>query len=372
MASFRQLGVSNELVKGIAELGIKTPTQIQEQAIPFLIQVGADFVGQAQTGTGKTAAFGLPVLHRINVNQQQVQAVILAPTRELGQQIAKQLFKYTKYLEDKIFIELACGGMPIGEQIKRLKRPTHVVVATPGRLVELIQKQIVDLKNIRTVALDEADEMLSMGFKDDLDYILSHTPRSKKTWLFSATIPQGVQQIISNYLSENAKKVQIDKKFAVNKGIKHLYLEATLEEKVETLIEFLETKDNQRGIVFCRTKVGVQKLAEDLKEEHFSVEALHGDLTQKERDKVMRAFKNDSLQFLVTTDLVARGIDVQGLEFVIHFQLPEKTEFYTHRSGRTARGGKTGLSLAIITPDDKKHLNKIASNLDIEITPYKM
>ena len=369
MSTFAALGIQKEYIKSIKEIGISTPTEIQEKTIPILLKSKTDFIGLAQTGTGKTAAFGLPVLHQIDAVNENIQALILSPTRELVQQIKKQLFKFTKYSENKIFVEAVFGGEKIDRQINNLKRTTHVVVATPGRLIDLIERGSVDISHVKTVVLDEADEMLSMGFKQDLNRILKFTTKSdRKTWLFSATMPDEIKRIVKTYMDANAPRVEIDRNALVNANIRHQYARTTLKEKTDDIVTFLEKRQAHRGIIFCRTKAGAQNLAKQLIEEGFSTAALEGDMQQKERDKVMRAFKNESLQYLISTDVSARGIDVKGLEFVIHHQLPEQLEYYTHRSGRTARAGETGTSLAFILPSEIEKIHQIQKELNIKFT----
>ncbi len=366
MATFSALGIRKEYIEALKELGIKNPTEIQEKTIPILLSSKTDFIGLAQTGTGKTAAFGLPILHNINAALPYTQALILAPTRELVQQIKKQLFKFTKYSDDKIFVEGVYGGEKIDIQMKSLKRTTHIIVATPGRLLDLIERGEVDLKKISTLVLDEADEMLSMGFKQDLNRILKFTSGSRNTWLFSATMPEEILKIIKTYMAANTPKVAVNKNDLVNVNITHQYIKTEVKDKVNLLIKILERRSTDRGIIFCRTKAGVQNLTAQLKEEGFSVEALEGDMQQKERDKVMRAFKNGSLQVLISTDVSARGIDVDNLAFIIHHQLPEQLEYYTHRSGRTARAGKTGFSIALIVPNEVQRIHEIQKELGIK------
>ena len=372
MSAFLGLSIGKNYVKALKELGIKSPTQIQAETIPVLLKSKTDFIGLAQTGTGKTAAFGLPILQEINPSSTAVQALILAPTRELVQQIKKQLFKFTKYTDDKIFVEAVFGGEKIEKQIKALQRTTHIVVATPGRLLDLIERGDVNLKQISTLVLDEADEMLSMGFKQDLNRILKYTSGTSNTWLFSATMPEEIQKIIKTYMATNAVRVTINKNVLVNANITHQYVKTTISEKVSLLINLLEKKGNQRGIIFCRTKAGTQNLTKILIEEGFSVAALEGDMQQKERDKVMRAFKNENLQVLISTDVSARGIDVNNLEFIIHHQLPEKLEYYTHRSGRTARAGKSGFSIALILPNELQKIKEIENELSINFNEINL
>ena len=368
MSTFLSLGIRKEFIKSIKELGINIPTEIQERGIPILLGKKTDFVGLAQTGTGKTATFGLPIVQKIDPNKNDIQALILSPTRELVQQIKKQLFKYTKYYDHKVFVEAVYGGEKIERQIHNLQRTTHVIVATPGRLIDLIERGNINLKEINTLVLDEADEMLSMGFKQDLNRILKYTSGHRNTWLFSATMPDEIKRIIKTYMDANAHRVEIDRNSIVNSNIKHQYLITTIKEKTLSIIRFLESSNEDRGIIFCRTKSGTQNLTKLLKEEGFSIGALEGDMQQKVRDKVMRAFKNGNLQYLISTDVSARGIDVNGLAFIIHHQLPDFIDYYTHRSGRTARGGKKGLSIALILSNELQKIHEIEKNLNIKFT----
>jgi len=368
--TFLDLGVSKELNKGLQEIGIKVPTKIQELAIPTLINDKTDFVGKAQTGTGKTAAFGIPVLSKIDHTKPYVQVLILAPTRELVQQIAKQLFKFTKYTE-KVYVESVYGGEKINIQMGRLKRTTHIVVATPGRLIDLIQRKAVDISKINTIVMDEADEMLSMGFKKELTTILSKTKGERNIWLFSATIPSSLNEIISTYVRKDAINVAIDKKDAVNKGIDHQFVVGEEMNKIDTLTYFLKTRKQDRGIIFTKTKVAARTLKKQLETKNYEIGLLEGEMTQKDRDKVMRAFRNKKLQLLVSTDVAARGIDVANLAFVIHYQLPDQVEYYTHRSGRTARAGKTGISLALVTRAEVKSIREIEKQLNIRFNQIR-
>jgi ATP-dependent RNA helicase DeaD len=362
--TFKELGVNKNIVKGLKELNIINPTQIQKETISVLLNGDTDLIGQAQTGTGKTAAYGVPLLHRVNPKVDKVQGLILCPTRELGLQIAKQLFKFTKHT-DKIFTECIYGGEQIEKQISNLRRPTQIIVATPGRLIELVKKKAVDLTYVKTVILDEADEMLSMGFKDQLDEILTYLSRVENKWLFSATMPQGIQQIIKRHISKTAHRIEVSGKNVVNKNIKHQFVLCDDNEKLSVLMQFLKSDTKARGVVFCKTKEAAQKLNQQLQSQKVKVDAIHGDLKQIERNKVMRAFKNEKLRVLVATDLAARGIDVEGLAFVVHYQLPDKEEYYTHRSGRTARAGKEGVSLALVNHKEMKSLRYFQKALNI-------
>ncbi|MCB9361421.1 MAG: DEAD/DEAH box helicase [Flavobacteriales bacterium] len=364
MGNFEELGVRKDFIKGLTELNIVEPTEIQTEVIPLLLTTTTDLVGQAQTGTGKTAAYGLPLLHQIDPKKNVVQGLILCPTRELGQQVAKQLFKFTKYT-DKIFTEAVYGGAKIDMQIVSLKRPTHIVVATPGRLIDLLNRKAVDLSNVKTVILDEADEMLSMGFKKELDEILKRLKKAENKWLFSATMPIGIKDIVDTHMAEDAHRIEVSADKVVNKKIEHQYLICDDVEKLQVLMQFLRTQKENRGVIFCKTKAATQKLAKQLIAKNVAADAIHGDLLQKERDKVMRAFKNESLQILIATDLAARGIDIEALSFVVHYQLPDQEEYYTHRSGRTARAGKEGISLAIVNPVEMKQLRYFEKALKI-------
>ncbi|WP_062058867.1 DEAD/DEAH box helicase [Aquimarina longa] len=368
--TFLELGVSKDLNKGLKEMGITTPTKIQEQAIPVLMNNKTDFIGKAQTGTGKTAAFGIPILSQINPSKKQVQALILAPTRELGQQIAKQLFKFTKYT-DKIFTESVYGGEKIERQLSRLKRPTHIIVATPGRLIDLINRKAVDISEIKTLVMDEADEMLSMGFKKELTTILAQTKGTRNVWLFSATMPSSLNEIINSYVRNNAVRISIDRDDAINKGINHQFVVGDEVSKLDTLIYFLKTQREGRGIVFTKTKVAARTLSKQLKAKNYDIGLLEGDMTQKDRDKVMRAFRNTTIQLLISTDVAARGIDVANLAFVVHYQLPDQIEYYTHRSGRTARAGNTGISLALIVKSEINSIRDIEKQLGIRFSQIR-
>lgn len=365
MGTFKDLGIADGYVKSLKELGIVTPTKIQAAVIPTLLKSRTDLIGLAQTGTGKTAAFGLPLLSMVDASKPQVQGLVIAPTRELVQQIQKQLFRFTKYVDERIFAEGVYGGERIGRQIKALRRPTHIVVATPGRLLDLVQQAAVDISNIKTLVLDEADEMLSMGFKEDLTKILSYNKAERNTWLFSATMPAGIRQIIKNYMSPDAVRVEVNRKALVNENISHHFINTKVKNKPDVIERILHRRRGERGIVFCRTKAGTRKLAQALQAKSIAAGALEGDMPQKERDKVMRAFRKEKLQVLVSTDVSARGIDVNNLSFVIHHQLPDQLEYYTHRSGRTARAGKTGQSIALIVPGDMPKVVNIQKALGI-------
>jgi ATP-dependent RNA helicase DeaD len=362
---FKKLGVPAAMIRALEELGIVTPSKVQEQVIPFLMEDGGDLIAQAQTGTGKTAAFGLPLLTKMNPAERAIQGLVLAPTRELAKQIGKQLFRFTKHSPEKIFVEVLSGGDSFDRQAAALSRPTHIVVATPGRLLDLLQRKALTLDSVRHVVLDEADEMLSMGFKKELLQILELVPQRLSTWLFSATFPEAIQLLIKGCMAADAHAIQIEKAQVVNRGIDHRYVLVKREDKAGFIAAYLKRQQERRGLIFCRTKAGAIALGAELSELGLAVEVLQGDLMQKERDKVMRAFKKQRVQFLVATDVAARGIDVEGLSFVIHHQLPDQLEYYTHRSGRTARAGKKGVSIALIEPREKWRINKVETELNL-------
>ena len=370
MKNFEELGVNSGFIKGLAELNIIEPTDIQKKVIPILLAGTTDIVAQAQTGTGKTAAYGLPLLEQMNPKNNAVQGLILCPTRELAKQVAKQLFRFTKY-STKVFTEAVYGGEHIDRQIVALRRPTQIIVATPGRLIDLVNRKAVDLNSVKTVVLDEADEMLSMGFKKELDDILSHLPSIKNKWLFSATIPNGIQEIISTHLAANAERIVVKKDDTVNKKISHQFVMCSDIEKFDALQQFLKSEHKNRGVIFCKTKVATKKLTKQLIAKNIAADAIHGDLLQKERDKVMRAFKNETLRVLVATDVAARGIDISNLAFVAHYQLPENDEYYTHRSGRTARAGKEGVSMCFVNSNEIKVLRSYERTLSIKFRQVK-
>jgi ATP-dependent RNA helicase DeaD len=366
LISFSELGLNPSILKALTELGFETPSEIQAQAIPQLLGTSTDFIGLAQTGTGKTAAFGLPLLQNIDPQAKTTQALILAPTRELGQQIAEQLALYGKFL-DKMNVLPVYGGASIVNQIKDLKRPQQVVIATPGRLIDLLNRKAIKLNDLKYLVLDEADEMLNMGFKDELDVILSHTPDSKLTWLFSATMPNEIKRIVKNYMS-NPAEVRINPKEQVNTSIDHQYCVTRQSDKELALMRFLDLDTELRGVVFCRTKRDTQNLAEELLKEGYRSDALHGDLSQAQRDRVMKRFKSNELQVLIATDVAARGIDVNDLSHVFHMALPDDDAYYTHRSGRTARAGKKGISLVFTTSREQGRIKRLMKNLGIEFT----
>lgn len=367
--TFKELGVRADLIQSLDELGITTPTQIQQKAIPFLLTEGLDLVAQAQTGTGKTAAFGLPLLSKMKSRNEDIQGLVIAPTRELAKQIGKQLFRFTKHTE-KIFIEVVTGGDNLDRQTEALKRPTQVVVGTPGRIMDLIKRRALSLSTVKYVVLDEADEMLSMGFKKALQEILDLTTQRQSTWLFSATFPEAMHLLIRGCMAPNPRTIHVDQKQVVNRDIDHRFTIIKPEDKTEFITDFIQGQKKNRGLIFCRTKSDAITLCKELAAEGLSVDVLQGDLMQKERDKVMRAFKKERVQVVVATDVAARGIDVADLGFVIHHQLPDQAEYYTHRSGRTARAGKKGISLCLIHPKEKWKLPKMEQELNLRFREW--
>ena len=367
MTSFKDLGLSGDILKGLDELGFKEPSEIQAQAIPYLLDGSNDLIGLAQTGTGKTAAFGIPLLERVDINDPSTQALILAPTRELGQQIAQQLALFSKY-QERVNVLAVYGGAPIHVQMKALKKPQQVIIATPGRLIDLIERKAVDLSNLAIIVLDEADEMLNMGFKEELDRILSFTPAEKLTWLFSATMPEEIKRMVHRYM-DNPIEVRVSPRNEVNKNIDHQYSITQQSKKAEALTRFLDKEQDIKGVVFCRTKQDTQDLAEFLLKKNYKADALHGDLSQQQRDRVMGRFKNHELQVLIATDVAARGIDVNDLSHVFHMALPDDPAYYTHRSGRTARAGKKGISLVFTNAREKGRLMRVEKSLGIKFSP---
>lgn len=366
MESFETLGLSRGLVESVQLLGFETPTPIQEKAIPVLLQGGRDFVGLAQTGTGKTAAFGLPLLDLIDDSVRETQALVLAPTRELGLQITNDLENFSEKFKS-FNIVAVYGGASISEQIRKVKRGAQIIVATPGRLIDLIDRKAINLSSIRYVVLDEADEMLNMGFKDDLDKILSFTPDEKVTWLFSATMPKEVRNIMKNYMSDPFE-LTVGEKNTGNVNIEHAYVIAHEKDRYLALKRILDYTPEIFGLIFCRTRIDTQRIAEMLMKDGYNADSLHGDLTQQQRDRVMMKFRGRSLQILVATDVAARGIDVEDITHVIHMNIPDEMEFYTHRSGRTARAGKKGISIAMIS---KRELGKVKQIEKTLKSPFK-
>jgi ATP-dependent RNA helicase DeaD len=370
MVTFNELGLCPEVLKALEDMNFITPTPIQEKAIPHLLKDQSDFVGLAQTGTGKTAAFGLPLLCRIDCFSKTPQALILCPTRELCLQITNDLFKFGKYLNPNGIVAVY-GGADIRRQMNQIKNGASVIVATPGRLMDLINRKALSLSQISVVILDEADEMLNMGFKEDIDNILAKTPDSKNTWLFSATMPREVEAIAKKFMN-NPFEISIGHKNQGNANITHTYFVTKEKNRYEALKRLIDMNPDIFGLIFCRTRRETQEVAEKLAKENYNAEALHGDLSQAQRDRVMKLFRERNLQLLVATDVAARGIDVDDISHVINYNLPDDIENYTHRSGRTARAGKTGHSLVIINPKEKHKVRAIEKQMRIEFKEGKI
>lgn len=357
MSKFKEIGVAKDLCKGINEMGFINPTEVQEQSIPFLLLENRDLISLAQTGTGKTAAFGLPVIQKTELKNKYVQSIILCPTRELCIQICKDLETYSKYVSG-IKILAVYGGTNIDTQIKSLNKGVHIVVGTPGRTKDLIKRKVLKLELVDKVVLDEADEMLSMGFKDDLDFILERTRDNRQTMLFSATISKEVKSISKRYMSD-AKEISVSKINSGAKNIEHHIYNVSSRNKYEALKRIADFNPNIYGIVFCRTKRHTKDIANKFMAEGYNADAIHGDLSQNQRDEVMQRFRNKSLQILIATDVAARGLDVDDITHVINYSLPDDPEVYIHRSGRTARAGKSGISIAISNESERRKIKSI-------------
>jgi len=355
--SFKELGLIQPLQRAVADMGFEYPTVIQARAIPILLDEETDLVGLAQTGTGKTAAFGLPALHRLYPETRVPQVLILSPTRELCLQITGEMESFAKHMRG-VGIVAVYGGADISRQIKQIRRGVQVVVATPGRLRDLIRRRAVDLQQVRTLILDEADEMLNMGFKEEIDDILESIQDTANTWLFSATMPSDVRRIASEYMTD-PKEVQSGEKNTTNADISHRFVIARPRERFPILRRFLDFDPDMYGLVFVRTRADAKDFAEKLSGDGYNVDAIHGDLSQSQRDNVMARFRSKRLQVLVATDVAARGIDVTGITHVFHLNLPDDLAFYTHRSGRTGRAGATGVSLCLLHPGDTRKLRSI-------------
>ncbi len=371
MNTFDNMGLSDDILEVLKKIGFETPSEIQSKAIPYLLNEYGDFIGLAQTGTGKTAAFGLPIIDRIDIDNRKTQALILSPTRELCQQIAEQMTLFSQN-QKKINILAVYGGSSITKQMNALKRDTqHIIIATPGRLIDLLKRKYVDLSGLHVAVLDEADEMLNMGFKEDIDEILTHTPEEKMTWLFSATMADNIKRIVKKFM-DDPFEVRIKSEDKVNVNIEHLYTTVKNSNKDEALKRFIDINSEMRAVVFCRTKRDTQNLAEDLLKQSYKVDALHGDLSQEMRDRVMRRFKNEEIDILIATDVAARGIDVNDLTHVIHYSLPDDDAYYTHRSGRTARAGKKGISLVFIGGRERYKVERLQKQLSISFQHIKI
>jgi ATP-dependent RNA helicase DeaD len=358
--TFLELGLKSEVLRSLKELGFEAPTPIQEKAIPYLMGEHSDFVGLAQTGTGKTAAFGLPLITKIDPKTHHPQGLILCPTRELCLQISKDLQVFSKYLDIKVVA--VYGGTDIRRQMTQIKQGVSIVVATPGRLMDLINRKAVSLGNVEYVVLDEADEMLNMGFKEDIDSILEATPDFKNTWLFSATMPKEVERIAKNYMTDPFE-ISIGHKNQSNENIDHIYYMVKERDRYAALKRLIDFNPNIYGLIFCRTRSETASVAEKLSKDGYNSEPLHGDLSQVQRDRAMDRFRKKDLQLLVATDVAARGIDIDNITHVINYNLPDDIENYTHRSGRTARAGKKGQSIVLINTRESGKIRAIEKQM---------
>lgn len=370
MKKFKELGLNTQILKSLAEFGYQEATPIQEQAIPFILKNNRDLIGLAQTGTGKTAAFGLPILNKLK-KEKEVQAIILCPTRELCLQINKEMLNFSKHLEDVKTVAVY-GGVRIDSQIREIRSGAKIVVGTPGRVLDLIKRKVLKLQTVNFVVLDEADEMLDLGFKDDLDKILSETPEEKQVLLFSATMSPVIRNIAKKYMS-SPEEISIGKKNIGADQVEHQYYLVKPGQKYEALRRIVDSEPDIYGILFCRTRNETKEIADRLKEDRYSTEALHGDISQDMRTIIMDRFRNRKIQLLVATDVAARGIDVNDLTHVINYNLPDANEVYLHRSGRTGRAQKKGISLSIVTVRELKKIHelekKVAKNFQAKTVP---
>jgi ATP-dependent RNA helicase DeaD len=358
MATFSELGLNEQLLAAVEELGFTQPTPIQEKAIPVLLSGTKDFIGLAQTGTCKTAAFGLPLLQLVDPAKKFPQALLICPTRELCLQIVNEIENFNKHTKG-INLVAVYGGSSISNQIRDIRRGVQIVVATPGRLIDLIERKAINLDEISYVVLDEADEMLNMGFQEDIETILQNTPKRESTWLFSATMPPEIRGVSKRYMKEPVE-ITVGKKNTANKNVDHQFVVTSAQHRYEVLKRLIDFNPGMYGIIFTRTKADAQEITEKLTREGYDIEALHGDLTQQQRNKVMDEFREKTLQLLIATDVAARGIDVQGITHVINYELPDDIEVYTHRSGRTGRAGRTGVCISIV------HMREVRRIRDIE------
>ncbi|MFK7834390.1 MAG: DEAD/DEAH box helicase [Winogradskyella sp.] len=357
MSTFQDLGLNEDLLRAITDLGFEKPSEVQAKSIPLLLEEDKDLVALAQTGTGKTAAFGFPMLQKIDIDSRTTQGLILSPTRELCLQITNELKLYGKYCKG-LNVTAIYGGASISDQARSVKRGAQIIVATPGRMKDMISRNMVDISKIQYAVLDEADEMLNMGFKEDITDILSHTPDDKSTWLFSATMPREVATIAKKFMYDPIE-ITVGNKNESTNNVTHEYYLVNARDRYQALKRLADTNPHIFAVIFCRTKRDTQKVAENLIEDGYSAGALHGDLSQNQRDMVMKSFRNTQIQMLVATDVAARGIDVDDITHVIHYQLPDEPEIYTHRSGRTGRAGKTGISMVIASKSEVRKIKGI-------------
>jgi ATP-dependent RNA helicase DeaD len=367
---FSELPLDPNILKGIEALGFTTPTPVQQESIPLLIQENRDLIGLAQTGTGKTAAFGLPMIHKIDVNKKIVQGLVIAPTRELCVQISNDFKDYSTFVKG-LSIATIYGGASMDKQSREIRSGAQIVVATPGRLMDMMKRKMIKINHVSYVVLDEADEMLNMGFKEDIDGILSHTPDEKSTWLFSATMPRDVEKISKSYMND-PMEITVGNKNVGAKNIHHVYYNVPERDRYKAVKRILDFNPNIYGLIFCRTRRTTQDVADKLLKEGYNAAPLHGDLSQMQRDKAMDKFRDKTLQILVATDVAARGIDVNDISHVINYHLPDEVESYTHRSGRTARAGKKGVSIAIVSNKDQNKVFQIEKKIKIKFDEGKL
>jgi ATP-dependent RNA helicase DeaD len=370
MTTFKSLGLNTELLSAVEKLGFEAPTEVQEKVIPLLLEKSTDLVALAQTGTGKTAAFGFPMLQKIDPNKRVTQGLILSPTRELCLQITNEIGLYGEKLRN-INIVAIYGGANITEQAKKIKRGAQIVVATPGRLKDMIRRKLVDISAIEYCVLDEADEMLNMGFYEDIKSILTHTPKDKSSWLFSATMPKEVSTIAKKFMHDPIE-ITVGTKNSGAKNVNHQYFIVGARERYNALKAVIGMNPAIFGCVFCRTKIETQKVAEKLIHEGYKAAAIHGDLSQNQRDAVMQSFRKKKIQLLIATDVAARGIDVDDITHVVNYQLPDEIETYTHRSGRTGRAGKLGTSVLFVTKSDRRKIKLIENKLQTKLTELEI
>jgi ATP-dependent RNA helicase DeaD len=357
MTTFTDLGLNEALLRAVADMGFETPSEVQEKTIPILLSKETDMVSLAQTGTGKTAAFGFPLIQKINASSRTTQGLILSPTRELCLQITNELKNYSKYVSGLNIVAIY-GGASINDQARDIKRGAQIIVATPGRMKDMISRGMIDISKIEYCILDEADEMLNMGFYDDIIDILSHSPKDKSTWLFSATMPKEVATIAKKFMNTPVE-ITVGTKNTGTKNVTHEYYTVNARDRYQALRRLADANPEIFSVVFCRTKRDTQKVAESLIEDGYNAAALHGDLSQNQRDMVMKSFRNRQIQMLVATDVAARGIDVDDITHVINYQLPDEVEIYTHRSGRTGRAGKNGVSMTIVSKSEVRKIRTI-------------
>ena len=365
MSDFSTMGLNEPIISAITELGFKNPTEVQLKSIPLLIDKPKDIISLAQTGTGKTAAFGLPILHHIDTNSKSTQSLIISPTRELCLQITTELKKYAVNL-NRINIVAIYGGSNIQEQAKSIKRGAQIIVATPGRMLDMLRRKYVNISKIDFCVLDEADEMLNMGFYNDIKSILAKTPKTKKTWLFSATMPNEVSKIAEEFM-KNPYKITVGEKNSSSINVSHISFLTNTRNKYNSLKLFIDSCSDIYSIIFCRTRRETQKICEKLIEDGYSSGALHGDLSQNQRDSVMKSFRVKQIKILVATDVASRGIDVENITHIIHYKIPDEAEIYNHRSGRTGRASKKGLSVLFFSESEKRKLKFIENKLKIKI-----